>query len=305
VDVVTDIGGLRIGRAGVAAPDLDLLRYRDPSPAQIPDLLAAGYLIRPDEVTWVAPTGASAAEFLDRLSAKDRRNLRNAERSLAAEHVTAAEPLDERLLDDFLTLYAAALPTMPNGIPVAIRHRDAVLADVDAYYAVTVREAGRLLAACLAVRDADRDLVRVRFSATTARLRGASVTRVLYLAAIAEARNRGVRRVSLGSDVNLYGHIVQPGLFSFKSRLGFAAYPSQAVLGEGCDVAERVLDLGRLGEPTLALGYRTGSDRRGVDRDAPLWLHVFTRHPAPDLRPYRAAFVGGVRVSRVPDRTAR
>jgi hypothetical protein len=304
VGIVTDVGGLRIGLNEDTA-DVDLLRHREPSAAEIPGLLAAGYLIRPSEVTWVAPTCASADEFLSRLSGKDRQNIRTAQRSIAASRVRiAVDTLHEQLLNDFLTLYAQALEDMTNAIPVAIKQRDALLSDADAYFAVTVREAGRLVAACLAVRDADRDLVRIRFSAAEAHLRGASVTRVLYLAAIGEARNRGVGQVSLGTDLNLYGHIVQPGLFSFKSRLGFSAYPAPAVLDHGYDLAERVLSLSRLSEPTLTLGYATNADRQGIDRSAPLHLHVFTGKAGPDLRPYRAPFVGGVTVHQMPARTA-
>jgi len=279
----TEVGGLRVGTEGV---DLDVLRHRDPTDAQLPELLAAGFLVRPYEVTWLAPTGGSAEEFLDRLSGKDRQNIRAARRSLTAE--LAIEPLDEPLLDDFLVLYTEALATMPNGIPVAVKQRATILAGD--FFAVTARSAGRLVAACLV--GSDRDLARIRFSAADQHLRGASVTRVLYLAAVDEARRRGIGQVSLGSDLNLYGHIVQPGLFSFKVRLGFAARPAQRVLGEGHDLAERVLSLDRLSDPTLVLAY-------GADRSGPLHLHVFTRDAGLDVRPYRAPFVGGVHVHEV------
>ncbi len=278
--VGTEVGGLRVGTHG---SDLDVLRHRDPSEAEIPGLLAAGYLIRPYEVTWIAPTGATAEEFLSRLSGKDRQNIRAARRSLAAD--LAIEALDEPLLDDFLVLYTRALASMPNGIPVAVKQRASILADD--YFAVTARSAGRLVAACLVMQDPG--LARIRFSAADEHLRGASVTRVLYLAAVDEARRRRIERVSLGSDLNLYGHIVQPGLFSFKVRLGFSACPAQAVLGDGHDLAERVLSLDRLSDPTLTLAY-------GADRSGPLHLHVFTRDAALDVRPYRAPFVGGIQI---------
>jgi hypothetical protein len=281
--VGTEVGGLRVGTQGT---DLDVLRHRDPSEAEIPGLIAAGYLIRPYEVTWLAPTGATADEFLSRLSGKDRQNIRAARRSLATD--LAIEALDEPLLDDFLVLYTRALASMPNGIPVAVKQRAAILAGD--YFAVTARSAGRLVAACLVMQDPG--LARIRFSAAAEHLRAASVTRALYLAAVDEARRRGVERVSLGSDLNLYGHIVQPGLFSFKVRLGFAAYPAQAVLGDGRDLAERVLSLDRLSDPTLTLAY-------GADRSGPLHLHVFTRDATLDLRPYRAPFVGGIEVHRL------
>jgi len=297
VAILTDVGGVRIGLDGESAPDLDLLRLREPSAEEIPGLLATGYLIRPSEVTWLAPTGAGAGEFLSRLSGKDRQNIRTAQKSLAASGARIEiGTVHEQFMDEFLTLYARALEGMTNAIPVAIKQRDAMLADSDAYFAVAVREAGRLVAACLAVRDAGRDLVRIRFSAAEAHLRGASVTRVLYLAAIDEARSRGVGRVSLGTDLNLYGHIVQPGLFSFKVRLGFEAHSSPLAIDHGHDLAERIISLRRLGEPTLTLAYATRPDGTGIDQFTPLHLHVFTRETAPDLRPYRATFVGGVTV---------
>jgi GNAT superfamily N-acetyltransferase len=294
VGTFVDVGGLRIGTAGAA---LDVLRHRDPSDAEIPGLLAAGFLIRPYEVAWIAPTGATAEEFLSRLSGKDRQNIRAARRSLAAD--LAIEALDEPLLDDFLVLYTRALANMPNGIPVAVKQRALVLKAADSSFVVTARSAGTLVAACLVVLGAG--LARIRFSAADEHLRGASITRVLYLAAVDEARRRGIEQVSLGSDLNLYGHIVQPGLFSFKARLGFSAYPAQTVLGDGHDLAERLLNLDRLSDPTLTLAY--ASVAGGVDRSAPLHLHLFTRDAAPDVRPYRAPFVGGVHVHRGTDRS--
>lgn len=298
--VVTDIGGLRIGLDGDTTPDLDLVRWREPGAAEIPGLLAKGYLIRPSEVTWFAPTCAAEDEFLGRLSGKDRQNIRTAQRLLAGGGARiAVERLDEPLMDEFLNLYAQALEDLRNGIPVAIKQRDSVLAHAGAYFAVTARQAGRLVAACLAVRDHDRDLVRIRFSAAEAHLRVASITRVLYLAAIAEARDGGIGQVSLGTDLNLYGHIVQPGLFSFKSRLGFSAHSSPLALNHGHDLAEKVLSLDRLTEPTLVLAYATNS-AGGIERSAPLRLHVFSREATPDLRPYRAPFVGGRTVHHLP-----
>jgi hypothetical protein len=297
--VVTDVGGLRIGLDGDTSPDLDLVRRREPGDAEIPGLLAQGYVIRPSEVTWFAPTCAAEDEFLGRLSGKDRQNIRTARRLLAGGGARiAVEPLDGDLMDEFLNLYTQALEELRNAIPVAVKQRDSVLAQAGSYFAVTVREAGRLVAACLALREPGRDLVRIRFSAAEAHLRGASVTRVLYLAAITEARDEGIGQVSLGTDLNLYGHIVQPGLFSFKSRLGFSARSSPLALQHGHDLAEKVLSLNRLGEPTLILAYATQDG--GVERSAPLNLHVFSREAAPDLRPYRAPFIGGLTVHHLP-----
>jgi hypothetical protein len=110
--------------------------------------------------------------------------------------------------------------------------------------------------------------------------------------AIAACRRRGHGTVTLGNDPNLYGHIVKPGLFSSKARLGFTAVPAQGFLpGDGRDEADRVVDIGPLADPALVLG-RAGDGRLRAD--------VFTRSGGSvDVRPFRARFLAGFAVREV------
>jgi hypothetical protein len=66
------------------------------------------------------------------------------------------------------------------------------------------------------------------------------------------AREAGLAYVSLGNDPALFGHVVQPGLFDFKTRMGFTPVPSEvldpSLAGE---FADRVLSLRSLADPSL------------------------------------------------------
>jgi GNAT superfamily N-acetyltransferase len=265
----------------------DVVRV-EPAPAdRWPDLRAAGFLPKPKLVTWLADSAESDEQFLAALTWKERQNIRAARHTLGVDALTIdVQALDEPLLDAFLPLYRQRVAEMRHGWAVAEEQRDAILADADAYFAVCVRHGAALVGCCLVRQDAD--LVRVRFSAVDSLRRRSSLARVLYLEAVRAARQRGYRRVSLGTDPNLYGHIAKAGLFSFKSRLGFLAYPAHLVdPAAGNDQADLVLNLTQLADPAMLLGYADSTATERLD------LAVFTHTADLDVRPYQARFLHG------------
>lgn len=268
----------------------DVVRV-DHAPAdRWPELRVAGFWPKPKLVTWLADTAADDEQFLAALTWKERQNVRAAWRALDADALSVAvQAVDEPLLDAFLPIYRQRVAEMRHGWAVAAEQRDRILADAGAYFAVCVRHGAELVGCCLVRQDAD--MVRVRFSAVDSPRRHSSLARVLYLEAIRTARQRGHRRVSLGTDPNLYGHIAKPGLLSFKSRLGFLAYPAHLVdPAAGNDQADLVLNLGQLTDPAMLLGY---ADNTATER---LHLAVFTRTADLDVRPYQARFLHSCQV---------
>src|SRR5437764_2287081 len=120
----------------------------------------------------------------------------------------------------------------------------------------------------------ERDEGRARSSAVVGDQRQASLTRVIYLEVVRVARERGFAMVSLGSDPNLYGHLVKPGLFSFKSRLGFVPVPSHLVdPASGSDQADRIVGFSAVTDPTFVLSY--AQEVRGPS----LALDLYTTKP--------------------------
>lgn len=276
--------------------DVDLVRVREPADDDRLALAAAGFVVKPSWLTWMAPTLGSEAEFVGRLPGDVRRTITKARRVIVEHGIRLGEPgpLDEAVLDEFLELYRRQVGDMRHGVPFAVREWDALLAAADDHLLVRAHAGATLVGGCLCRVRAERSTLQVRYSATDAKARRLGLARLLYLRAFDAARALGIDRLVLGNDPSLFGHIVKPGLFRFKVRLGFSAVPSQAFIAEGStDEADLVLRLTSLTDPTLVLGYPTvpGPGLR---------MEILTHDATLDPRPYRASFVRDVRMRELP-----
>lgn len=248
-------------RAG-AACHADLVRVRRPDPADWPRLSAAGFVPRPEGVSWVAPAPVDDQQFLARLSRKGREDVRRAVRSASGSglEVEVKDTFDEAFYDRFLVLYRWRIEAMQHGLPVAVRERDRVLADPERFFAVAATCQGALVGACIGERRPERGMGWIRFSAVDDVRRRQSLARVLYLRGTVLIGSEGFATAVLGTDPGLYGHVADIGLLGFKTRLGFTPRPVHEVAGgENCDVADRVLSLKHLADPSVALGYQASA----------------------------------------------
>jgi hypothetical protein len=275
---------------------VEVVRVARPPSETWPDLIAAGFLPKPNRLTWIAPVGPSDAEFLARMPAKERYTVRSARlQSVDAGLRREAGPLTADFLDEFLRLYDVQIGQMRHGLPVARMQRESILVDADRYHVVRAHHGGELVGACLSLECPAEDVVRIRFSAVAPHWRAASLARVLYLDAVSEARARGFGFASLGNDPNLYGHVAKPGLFSLKHRLGFAAVPSHAVQSDdGWDDADRILGFGALTDPLFLLSYADYPASLSTAAGT-LRLELFSSGVEVDARPYQAGFLAGLR----------
>ncbi|GIH72208.1 hypothetical protein Mth01_44610 [Sphaerimonospora thailandensis] len=280
--------------------EVDIVRVQDPPLARWAELAAAGFFPKPQVVVWRTATAETEHDYLARLPSKDRRNVFAARRRVRATGVRfEIRPVSAGLLELFLPLYEREVGKMRHGWAGASAQRAQILAAADQYFAVCVWDGADLAGACLSLQSREKDEVRARFSAVVPHHRAAGLPRLLYMKVIEEARRRGFGWVSLGSDPNLYGHMVKPGLFGFKSRLGFVSVPSHLVdPGSGSDQADRIVGLSALTDPSFVLAYATGDDGRPV-RGPDLRLEMFGATGDVDLRPYRSAFLTGMRTHRV------
>ncbi|MEU7447149.1 GNAT family N-acetyltransferase [Streptomyces diastaticus] len=320
---ISDEDGIRIAHVGLdealgrdwreKQPDADLVRVKDPEITAWQPLREAGFTVKPGWVTWLAPACASEEDFLMRMSRRSRRGARSSAVALAERGVTLTSraPLDSAQLDEFLTVYEAHVATLRNGIPLARRFRERLLERPANYFMVRAEDAdGNLIGACLCEIDAAMSIVRVRFTALGTGERNGNLARSLYLTTFQETRERGHQWVSLGSDPSTYGHLVQPGLFMFKSRFGLFPVPLKLLQPnahpvQADDEADLVLRLTALSDPSLHIAYDgdvpTGHAanaawlREGAQQDAapfvPLHLEVLSRDAETDTNAYRAGFL--------------
>jgi GNAT superfamily N-acetyltransferase len=240
-----------------------LVRMQDPPESLREELTERGFLCKPSTVTWLSRLGASEEEFLRGLPRKSREPIVRAQRRIEREGLREVieEPVSPEHLDSFLTLYEEQVGRMRYGVAFARRFQETILHGPEKYFGVFLLEGDELVGGCVALECPDESAIRVRWSAVTDRARAASLPRALYRTAMRVAREKGCTWGTLGDDPNLYGHLAQPGLFTFKAQMGFQAVPSQDFADPmGCDEADLVLSLDLLTDPVLALTY-AGSGR--------------------------------------------
>lgn len=287
------------GLAGV-----DLVRVESPDVVTWAALRACGFLPKPDRLTWIADSAADDDAFLARMGRKARASVRNARRWVAASGGTVrAVALTDSVLAEFLALYDDQLRRMQHGFPVAHAHRDDLRARREQMTVVQVHIDGRLAGSCIAELRSATDPGRIRFSAVTEAGREHGLAGALYAETATVLRERGVARLTLGNDPNIYGHLVQPGLFDFKRHLGFVPVPSRTVdASDGTEIADRVMSLRRLRDPSFMIGLTEDiAVREGVP--AALTLHSFYTcecSPLPSL-PHNVAKAASHRLPAVAD----
>ncbi|MFI5528234.1 GNAT family N-acetyltransferase [Kitasatospora sp. NPDC051853] len=264
------------------AAELDLVRLGEPG-TEDAVLHRLGFTARPKWVNWVAPLGGSPDEWLASLGGTERRNVRLAHRFVAAEgmRLEVHQGLTERQLDAFLPVYDEQIAGMPRGRNFARKHRDRLLEGADGLLSVFVHADGGadspLVAGSLWQWRPAESVLQLRFSAAAADARSGRVMRAAYAAAFDRARAGGLGYASLGNDPSLFGHVVQPGLFTFKSRLGFRALPSEVLNPElAGEFQDRFLSLRALADPSLVVAW---GELRGR---APGWPAA-ADGPSPDL----------------------
>ncbi|KUF15865.1 hypothetical protein [Streptomyces silvensis] len=266
-------------------PPIDIVRLADadtdPSGRLDADLADLGFVARPKWLNWCAPVRESRAAFEAGLSGTERRNIRLGTRFVEDEglRLDVRVGLTEELVDEFLVLYERQIAGMPRGRNFARRGRDRLLAGADEHVSVcvTTRDGAMLVGSLWWIRPAE-SVLQMRYSASAADARSGRVMRAAYAEALQFAREQGLAYASLGNDPSLFGHVVQPGLFNFKTRFGFAPVPAQVLTPKlGGGHVDKFLSLRSLSDPALVVtwGRHAGT--------APTWPEVGAAGPGHDL----------------------
>lgn len=266
------------------AADIDIVRVRLANLARREELEAAGFLVKPSWVNWMAPLTASATDFQARLPSKERKSHRAAARTAANSGIElrVLPAVGERDLHDFLRLYDRQIAGMAHGVNHARRQERHLLHHLTTLLGVFAYADGTLTGGCLAWLRSEPSMIQLRFSAVTDAARQGMLSRLMYLAAFDAARERGFVWASLGNDPSLLGHTAQPGLFGFKSRLGFVPVPTQTLPPQVTgDEAELVVRMRALAQPSLSIAYH------GTEP-------VPSQEGLPPSLPLRAVLVSGV-----------
>ncbi|GHF35936.1 hypothetical protein GCM10018790_12400 [Kitasatospora xanthocidica] len=269
---------------------VDVVRLLDSADVPQEVLSRLGFVARPRWLNWCAPVAASEEEFAAGLSGAERRNIRLGRRFVAENglRLEVRPSLTAEFTDDFLVVYDRQIADMPRGKNFARRHRDRLLAAADEHVSVGLWEGDSLLAGSIWWRRPALSVLQMRFSAASPGARSGRALRVLYAEAMAYAREHALTYVSLGNDPALFGHVVQPGLFTFKNRMGFTPVPSELLDPSlGGEFADRILSLRALPDPSLLVTWGGHRGRPPAWPDAVRGgvhdLLVLTEDPHEDL----------------------
>ena len=178
-------------RAHTAA--VDVIRVKDPPPADWPRLTDQGFLPRPEWVTRVAPPALDEDGFLARVLKKQRYHARAALRKLADQgaRTELVQSIDPTRPDEFLRLYERQVEQMRNGLPMARLQRDDLLGAAEHYFLIHVYDALGALIAGLCYESRTADTVRLPFLAIEPRLRATGLGQALAVRAAVIAGTRG------------------------------------------------------------------------------------------------------------------
>jgi GNAT superfamily N-acetyltransferase len=290
-----------------------VVRMTNPPPGTWDELARRGFVRKPATLTWLAPLQADEDAFLAGLPRKSRQYVHRARRRMAAQGVR--EVVEDRVSADslgrFLDLYEEQVAEMRYGVAFARRFSTAILEGPEKYFGVFLYRAEELVGGCLALECPGESAIRIRWSAVTPPARKAGYPRAVYCAAMRVAREKGYTWATLGDDPNLYGHLAQPGLFTFKTRMGFEAVASQDFADTGAwDEADLVVSLEALSGPALMLEYadRTGLGSR-AETGSGIGAGGLPRHrlrarlvidARVDVQQFSAPFLSGVVVEPAP-----
>lgn len=269
------------------ASDLDIVRVRLTNLARREELEAAGFLVKPSWVNWMAPLTASATAFRERLPSKERKSHRYAARTAenSGIELRVLPAVGEQDVHDFLGLYDRQIAGMAHGVNHARRQERRLLHDLSTLLGVFAYADGTLAGGCLGWLRSGQSLIQLRFSAVADAARQGMLSRLMYMAAFDAARERGCAWASLGNDPSLLGHTAQPGLFGFKARLGFVPVPTQTLPPQVTgDEAELVVRMRALAQPSLSIAYH-GTEpvpsQEGLPPSLPLRAVLLSAVPDP------------------------
>ncbi|MER7419923.1 GNAT family N-acetyltransferase [Micromonospora peucetia] len=287
-------------------PPVALIRVSEPPRDTWADLAHAGFIRKPIWLSWRAPTPRSVDDYAARLARKARQDLRRAiDRAASADvHIEVHQTLSADQLDPFLTLYENRVNGMAFGLSLAGPMRAGMI-DNPTTFGVFAYQKGELVGGCLCREFPQDNSVWLLFSAVEARWREHSLARVIYLHAFEETRRRGYPEVTMGNDPNLYGQVAKPGLFLFKTRLGFEPVPAKPIgRAPAGDCADLLLSIEALTAPVVMLGYADGDSH--ADASTPrLTSHVFGAGPEIDINRYTTRTVDTASRVDLPARVTR
>lgn len=233
---------------------IDVVRLHESETLDKAERSELGFLNRPRYINWWSSLRDCEDDFVAGLTATERRNIRLGLKAIQEEslRVEVRVGLTEEVLDNFLVVYDEQISGMVHGKNYARRFRDEILSSGKEYVSACAYSGSYMVVGSIWWMRPQESMLQMRFSASRPDARSSRVMRTVYMEAFRFARESGYSYGSLGNDPSLFGHLVQPGLFNFKSRLGFTPIPAGALSSQFAGVfIEKIVSMRSLSDPSL------------------------------------------------------
>jgi hypothetical protein len=220
-----------------------------------PTFDASDVVVRPSFVHWVCSALDGAGGLLRGQSKKQRYRTRNSLVNLASLRMQVHDPIDRDVLREWTTLYRRQVRRLRHGRDLASLFRRELLDPQSGHALVSWRLDGNMVCGSIIKHDVTRSALIVRFNAVADDFRDAELPRAMYAVVADIAKARGAAWVTSGTDPNITGGMVNPGLSAFKLRLGFRPVPANLLGIPTAILAERILSMTGLCTPIIRFCY--------------------------------------------------
>jgi len=239
----------------------DIIQINNPTREAITRTQTQGFIYKPQFLFWTMDTPQSEEEYFSLIGCGQRKNFRVAiDYCRQAKIVSVQErELKKGSFEQWLPLYRQTIAQFDMGT---------CLVDESKY-----ERDGPLLSGVFIFKNQEmlggNIIQRYEDGRFVARFRGVHreyrhLSRFLDLKSIELARQMGYPKFCLGTDPNLYGYHVSPGIYLYKKHLGLRPEPKRNYEPQSPDILERIIHFDKFGDLVFRLAYMQSEKYEGI-----------------------------------------
>jgi len=230
----------------------DVTLIFNPDQKTVEEYLKKGYFYKPYKITYQLKVPESEEQYLSMLKRNKRKRILKAKRDCEHIQIERQEQLKKEYFDEWYDIYEINIESKEKGRVFADRQ----------WYDRNGHKMGGIFAmdkgivgGILFTKKKD-GLVSISFSSTKKDYLKLGLNDLLNEQMIMFAKELGFETIERGMDKNLYGHHLSPGLFVFKTSLGFRPVSKKD------KVLMRINDFSKFGDDIFFVDYE-GDSLRG------------------------------------------
>jgi len=230
----------------------DVTLIFNPDKDTVKDYLKKGYFYKPYKITYQLKVPESEDDYLSSLKRNKRKRILKAKRDCEHISIEKQEKLKKESFDEWYDIYETNIESKEKGRVFADREWfDRNGHKMGGIFAFDKKIVGGIL-----FTKKKDGLVSISFSSTKKEYLKLGLNDLLNEKMVMFASKLGFSTIERGMDKNLYGHHLSPGLFVFKTSLGFRPVPKKD------NVLMKINDFSKFGDEIFFIDY-DGDSLRG------------------------------------------